>query len=63
MQGNVLDVFRVLSLVVVWAIPVILILAVAIFAVLAPAFTLAGGGLRLYEVVRDKLRVGVQAKR
>lgn len=62
MEGNVLDVFRVLSLVVVWAIPAILIVAVVAFIFLAPALTLAGGVLRLYEVVRDKLRRRAQAE-
>jgi hypothetical protein len=56
MEGNVVDVFRVLSLVVVWAIPAILILAVVVFILAAPALTLAGVFVRLYEVVRDNLR-------
>lgn len=50
------DVFRVLSLVLVWAIPAILILAVVAFIVAAPSVTLAGAVLRLYDVVRDTLR-------
>ena len=49
------DVFRVLSLVVVWAIPAILVLAVLAFTILAPAATFAGAVLRLYETVRTKL--------
>jgi len=63
MEGNVLDVFRVLSLVVVWAIPAILVLAVVAFILAAPALTLAGAVLRLYEVVRDKLGRNARAKR
>ena len=55
MEGSVFDVFRVLSLVVVWGIPAILILAVILFVIAAPVFTLAGVVLRLCEVVRDKL--------
>jgi len=58
MEGNIFDIFRVVSLVVVWAIPAILILAVVAFVIAAPAVTLAGVVLRLYDVVRDKLRVG-----
>ena len=56
MEGNVFDVFRVLSLVVTWGIPAILVLAVVVFVIAAPALTLAGVVLRLYEGVRDKLR-------
>ena len=56
MEGSVFDVFRVLSLVVTWAIPAILVLAVVVFAIAAPALTLAGAVLRLYEAVRDKIQ-------
>ena len=62
MEGNVLDVFRVLSLVVTWGIPAILVLAVVAFIVAAPALTLAGIVLRLYEALRDKLRGRPQAE-
>jgi len=62
MEGNVLDVFRVLSLVVVWAIPAALILAVVVFILAAPALTLAGVFVRLYEVVRDKLQRTARAE-
>lgn len=55
MEGSVLDVFRVLSLVAVWAIPATLIVALAAFILVIPAFTVAGALLRLYEVVRVKL--------
>lgn len=57
------DVFRTLALVIAWAIPAVLLVAVAVFIILAPAFTSAGGVLRVYEVVRDKLRRRAQAKR
>lgn len=49
------DVFRVFSLVAVWAIPAILIVALGAFIILAPVFTSAGVVLRLHEVVHDKL--------
>ena len=62
MQGDVLDVFRVLSLVVVWAIPAALILAVVVFVIAAPAVTLAGAVLRLYDAVRDKLQRTARAE-
>jgi len=62
MEGNVFDVFRVLSLVVVWAIPAILILAVVVFILAAPALTLAGVFVRLYEIVRDKLQRRARAE-
>jgi len=56
MEGNVFDVFRVLSLVVTWAIPALLVLAVVAFIVLGPAIALAGVIHRWYETARDKLR-------
>ncbi|MBI2907984.1 MAG: hypothetical protein HYX92_10050 [Chloroflexi bacterium] len=56
MEGNVFDVFRVLSLVVTWAIPAILVAAVAAFVFAGPAVMLAGAALRLYGTVRGKLR-------
>jgi len=62
MEGNVLDIFRVLSGVVVWAIPAILVLAVVVFVVAAPAAALAGAVLHLYEGVRNKLRRRVPAE-
>ena len=62
MEGNVLDVLRVLVLVLVWAIPAILVLAVVVFAIAAPALTLAGVVDRLYEVVHDKLRRRTRAE-
>ncbi len=43
------DVLRVLSLVVVWAIPAILVLGVVAFVVLAPAFAFGGAARRLYD--------------
>lgn len=55
MEGNVFDVFRLLSLVVVWAIPAVLILAVVAFILAAPVLSLAGAVLRLYDAVRVKL--------
>ncbi len=45
------DVFRVISLVVVWGIPAILILGVLVFIILAPAFTFGGMASKLYERV------------
>ena len=49
------DVLRVFGLVVAWAIPAVLIVALLVFVILAPAFTSAGAVLRLYEAVRTKL--------
>ncbi len=62
MEGNVFDVFRVLSLVVTWAIPAILVAAVVGFIVLGPAMMLAGVILRSYEAVRDSLRRRARAE-
>ena len=45
------DVFRVISLVVVWGIPAILILGVLVFIILAPAFTFGGIASKLYARV------------
>ncbi len=56
------DVFRVLSLVIVWAIPAILILAVVVFVIAAPALTLGGVVLRLYDTVSVGLRRKPQAE-
>lgn len=50
------DVFRMLALVIVWAIPAVLIVAVAVFAILAPALPAAGAVFRVYEAIRDRLR-------
>ncbi len=50
------DVFRVLSLVIVWAIPAILIVAVVVFVIGAPALTLGGVVLRLSNIVSVRLR-------
>ena len=62
MEGNVFDVFRVLSLVLVWAIPTILLLAVVVFAIATPIAILAGAVLRFYDAVRDRLRGEVRAE-
>ncbi|MBI2909793.1 MAG: hypothetical protein HYX92_19310 [Chloroflexi bacterium] len=51
MEGSVLDLFRVLSLVVAWAIPGTLAMLVVVFAVAAPAFIAAGVILRLHQVL------------
>ena len=56
MEGNVFDVFRVLSLVLVWGIPALLVVAVVAFAVVAPGAILAGVIIRLWEAVSGKLR-------
>ena len=45
------DVFRVISLVVVWGIPAILILGVVVFIILAPALTFGGMASKLYQRV------------
>ena len=55
------DVLRVLSLVVVWAIPAILVLAVVVFAIAAPVFIWAGVVSGLFQVIRDSLRRRVTA--
>lgn len=57
------DVFRVLSLVVVWAIPAILVLLVVVFAILAPVFIWAGVVSGLFRVIRDSLRRRATASR
>ena len=56
------DFFRVLSLVIVWAIPAILIVAVGAFVIGAPALTLGGVVLRLYDIVSVRLRRKAQAE-
>ena len=56
------DIFRVLSLVIVWAIPAILLMAVAVFVIVAPTLTLGGVIARLYEVVGVRLRRRMQAR-
>jgi len=57
------DVFRVLSLVIVWAIPAILVLAVVVFAILAPVFIWAAAVSGLFRVIRDRLRRRVTVAR
>ena len=56
MEGNVFDVFRVLSLVLVWGIPALLVVAVVAFAAVAPGAILAGAIISLWEAVNGKLR-------
>ncbi len=56
MEGNASDVLRVLSLVGVWAIPAILVLLVAIFAILTPVFISAGAVSRFFQVIRERLQ-------
>jgi len=56
------DVLRALSLVIVWAIPAILIVAVAVFVIAAPALTLGGVVIRLYEIICVRLRKKPQEK-
>lgn len=55
-------IFRVLSLLIVWAIPAVLIIAVGAFVVGAPALTLGGLVLRLYSSVSVRLRRKTQAE-
>lgn len=54
------NLFRALSLVVVWAIPVFLVAAVVVFAIGAPVLTSGGLLIRLYDSVRPTLRTRVQ---
>ncbi len=49
------EVFRVISLVVAWGIPAILVLGVAAFIILAPALAFGGATRRLYEVVLGRI--------
>ncbi len=56
------DVFRLLSLMIVWAIPAILIVAVVVFVIGAPALTLGGVVLRLSDIVSVRLRRKPQAE-
>ncbi len=49
------DAFRVLSLVIVWAIPAILIVAVVAFVIGASALTLGGVVLRLRDIISVRL--------
>jgi len=56
------DVFKVLSLLVVWAIPAILVAAIVGFTVLAPTLALAGMGINLYKTVSVRLGSKVSAK-
>jgi len=56
------DVFRVLGVVVAWAIPAVLVLLVVVFVLAAPVLALGGAALRLYEVVGGKLRRGGRAE-
>jgi len=57
------DVFRVFGLVVAWAIPAVLILAVVAFIFAAPALTVGGMVLRLYDILSVRLRKKAQAER
>ena len=50
------DILRVLVLVAVWAIPAILVLAVAVFAILSPVLIWAATVSGLFRVIRDRLR-------
>lgn len=43
------DAFRVLSLLVVWAIPAALVVTIIVIAILAPVLTLTGMGINLYQ--------------
>ena len=54
------DVFRVISLVVAWGIPAILILGVVVFIILAPAFTFGGMASKLYERVFARQRKAIR---
>ena len=56
------DVLRVISLVVVWGIPALLVLAVVVFILAAPILTLAGAVLRLCEAVGNKIRGRARAE-
>ena len=56
------DVFRVLSLVITWTIPATLVAAVVAFVIVAPALTLGGVGMKLYDIVSVRLRRSVQAE-
>lgn len=49
------EVFRIISLVVAWGIPTILVLGVAAFIILAPALAFGGAARRLYEVVLGRM--------
>jgi len=60
---NMEDVLRVLVLVLVWMIPAILVLAVAVFAILTPVFIWAATVSGLFRVIRDSLRRRVAAPR
>lgn len=51
-----LGVFRILSLVLVWGIPAVLVLAVVAFIILAPAFAFGGLARKVYENVVGGLR-------
>ena len=54
------DVFRVISLVVAWGIPAILILGVVVFIILAPALTFGGMASKLYQRVFARQRRAIQ---
>ena len=49
------DAFRGLSLLVVWAIPAILVLAIIAFTIFAPALTLTGMSINLYKILCTRL--------
>ena len=57
------DILRVLVLILVWTIPAILVLAVAVFAILTPVFIWAGVASGLFRVIRDRLRRRIAAPR
>lgn len=54
--------FRALSLVIVWAIPASLIIAVGAFVVSAPALALGGLALRLYSIASFRMHRKSQTK-
>jgi len=63
MEGNVFDVFRLLSLVVTWAVPALLIVAVAVFIVTSPLFALGGLITKWYEFFHARLPSRTQAEK
>ena len=56
------DAFRVLSLLIVWAIPATLLMLVAIFVVAAPALAMGGVVSRLRERVGSRLQARAQGE-
>ncbi|MDD5289365.1 MAG: hypothetical protein PHY28_09690 [Dehalococcoidales bacterium] len=57
------DIFRVISVVIAWAIPAILVLAVAVFVLAAPVLTLAGLVSLAYDKVSSTPIKGTETKR